>query len=158
ICSQFPPAGVRWPPSPARRTDAAFSSGPGDPAYGGSKPCEGSSFAANAPGCNGTACRMACCEWGCGPQPGHGNGRRIIAARLARNIMRFAANTTGAGASRLGADRETASNLGSVGGTRLLAWQGKAAEAPTCTASCTVQNVASKQPYCGGLCALAYTL
>src|SRR5262249_4693901 len=101
---------------------------------------------------------MACCEWGCGPQPDHGNGRRIIAARLARNIMRFAANTTGAGASRLGADRETASNLGSVGGTRLLAWQGKAAEAPTCTASCTVQNVASKQPYCGGPCALAYTL
>jgi hypothetical protein len=54
-------------------------------------------------------------------QSDHGNGRRIIAARLARNIMRFAASATGAGASRLGARRETATNPGSVGGTRLLA-------------------------------------
>src|SRR4051812_40712649 len=54
-------------------------------------------------------------------QPDHGNGRRIIAARLARNIMRFAASATGAGASRLGARCETATNPGSVGGTRLLA-------------------------------------
>jgi hypothetical protein len=69
------------------------------PLMAGSKHCEGSSFAANMPGCNGTACRMASCEWG-------GNGRRISPRGFARNSMRFAARSMGAGAFRLRAHCE----------------------------------------------------
>jgi hypothetical protein len=63
---------------------------------------------------------MASCEWGCRPQSWEWPPN--IAARLVRIVMRFAASTTGAGAaSRLGACWETTTNLGSVGGTHLLA-------------------------------------
>jgi hypothetical protein len=61
-------------PSPASRTTRRFVTAPRDPAMAGSRHCEGSSFAADTPGCNGTACRMASCEWVAARN--HGNSRR----------------------------------------------------------------------------------
>ena len=66
ICSQFPPAGARWPPPLHAGRSRRFLTARAIPLTAGSKNCEGSLVAANAPARNGATCRMACCEGGMG--------------------------------------------------------------------------------------------
>src|SRR5262249_2785759 len=85
-----------------------------------------------------------------------------VTARLARRITRFADQDGRKRIVPLEADAKLRQIWAAAAACacrhRNLSPQGRATAAATCTASCTVQNVAAKLPYCGGPCAQAYLL